>query len=339
MTDDRLKTLLHPFETGDLPVPGKEKRVLFVGAVPGLRLPAGFAAHLTLVQPLRPFFRALESAGFDILPQPEGERYDAAFVLCGRHRRQNEAWIADASARVKEGGFVLAAGNKTSGIDSLRRRVVEWAPLAGHLAKYHGTAFWFPRPAQAGPLVAALAPPPLPLGEGRFRTAPGMFSADHVDPGSRLLAAHLPADISGDVADFGAGWGYLSVELLSRSDAVSRIDLYEADFEALEAARGNLADIGSAAQAGFFWGDLLAEPIERRYDFIVMNPPFHAGRAAEPTIGQGMILAAAHALKPGGRLYLVANRQLPYEDVLAKEFRKAGEAVRNARYKVLWATR
>jgi 16S rRNA (guanine1207-N2)-methyltransferase len=52
-----------------------------------------------------------------------------------------------------------------------------------------------------------------------------------------------------------------------------------------------------------------------------------------------MILAAARALKPGGRLYLVANRQLPYEQVLAKEFRKSGETVRDARYKVLQAVR
>ena len=52
-----------------------------------------------------------------------------------------------------------------------------------------------------------------------------------------------------------------------------------------------------------------------------------------------MILAAARALKPGRRLYLVANRQLPYEKLLAKEFRQSGETVRDARYKVLWAAR
>jgi 16S rRNA (guanine1207-N2)-methyltransferase len=52
-----------------------------------------------------------------------------------------------------------------------------------------------------------------------------------------------------------------------------------------------------------------------------------------------MIMAAARALEPGGRLYLVANRQLPYERVLAKEFRAAGETVRDVRYKVLWAVR
>ncbi|MDN5927652.1 MAG: class I SAM-dependent methyltransferase [Hyphomicrobiales bacterium] len=339
MTDDSRKTLFHPFETGDLPIPPEGTRVLFSGAEPGLRLPAGFAADLALAQPFRPSFRALEEAGFEISPRAEGAGYDAAFVLCGRHRRQNEARIADALTRVREGGLVLVAGSKVNGIDSLRRKVAGTVPLAGSLAKYHGIAFWFPRPVDAPAAVAVLAPAGLALVDGRFRTAPGMFSPDHVDPGSRLLVESLPDDISGDVADFGAGWGYLSAELLSRSDAVSRIDLYEADFEALEAARRNLAGSDSAAQTGFFWSDLLAEPIEGRYDFIVMNPPFHAGRAAAPTIGQGMILAAARALKPRGRLYLVANRQLPYEEVLARDFRKSGETVRDASYKVLWAVR
>ncbi len=339
MTDDSLKTLFHPFETGDLPVPPKGGRVLFLGAGPGLRLPDDFAVDLTLVQPFRPPFRALEAAGFAVFPQAEGMGYDAAFILCDRHRRRNEAWIADALARVKAGGLVLVAGSKVNGMDSLRRKLAGMVPLAGSLAKYHGIAFWFPRAAEMAAVAGALAPGALPLVDGRFRTAPGMFSPDHADPGSRLLVAHLPDDISGDVADFGAGWGYLAAELLSRSDAVSRIDLYEADFEALEAARGNLAAVRSGAKTGFFWSDLLSEPVERRYDFIVMNPPFHTGRAAEPAIGQGMILAAARALKPGGRLYLVANRQLPYEQLLAREFRQSGETVRDARYKVLWVVR
>lgn len=339
MTDDSLKTLFHPFETGDLPVPPKGGRVLFLGAGPGLRLPDDFAVDLTLVQPFRPPFRALEAAGFAVFPQAEGMGYAAAFILCGRHRRRNEAWIADALARVKAGGLVLVAGSKVNGMDSLRRKLAGMVPLAGSLAKYHGIAFWFPHAAEMAAVAGALAPGALPLVDGRFRTAPGMFSPDHADPGSRLLVAHLPDDISGDVADFGAGWGYLAAELLSRSDAVSRIDLYEADFEALEAARGNLAAVRSSAKTGFFWSDLLNEPVERRYDFIVMNPPFHTGRAAEPAIGQGMILAAARALKPGGQLYLVANRQLPYEQLLAREFRQSGETVRDARYKVLWAVR
>src|SRR5690606_39356015 len=65
---------------------------------------------------------------------------------------------------------------------------------------------------------------------------------------------------------------------------------------------------------------LLSEQVRYRYDFIVMNPPFHQGREAEPDMGRRIIKAAAVALKPGGRLLMVANRQLPYERTLAEVF-------------------
>ena len=70
----------------------------------------------------------------------------------------------------------------------------------------------------------------------------------------------------------------------------------------------------------FHWLDLAFEKVARDFDVIVMNPPFHRGRAAEPDIGQAMIRAASKALKPGGQLFMVANRGLPYEAVLKGGF-------------------
>jgi hypothetical protein len=49
-----------------------------------------------------------------------------------------------------------------------------------------------------------------------------MFSHDRIDAGSELLASRLPNDFKGDVADFGAGWGYLSVELAEPPRPASR---------------------------------------------------------------------------------------------------------------------
>jgi 16S rRNA (guanine1207-N2)-methyltransferase len=70
-----------------------------------------------------------------------------------------------------------------------------------------------------------------------------------------------------------------------------------------------------------------------------MNPPFHQGRAADPGIGQQIIRAAAKALKKGGRLMMVANRQLPYEAILQAEFTDWQELARNSGFKVLAARR
>ncbi|MDG4892010.1 class I SAM-dependent methyltransferase [Mesorhizobium sp. WSM4976] len=335
MAAEPLKTLFHPFEAEALPLPRKDARVLFLGAEPGFRLPEGFDAALHLVQGFRPHFRALQAAGYTVTPHVEGQGYDMALVLAGRHRGQNELRIAEALERVAPGGLIVVAGGKEDGIDSLRKRINALASLEGHLPKHHGVAFWF-RP--AGPEAAA----PLRAGnpdlvvDGGFKTAPGMFSFDRVDAGSKLLVASLPYDLAGNVADFCAGWGYLAAEVLQRSQSLTALDLYEADFEALEAARLN---VHGAVEPRFFWTDLLTEAAERRYDAIVMNPPFHSGRAADPEIGAGMIRAASKALKPGGRLFMVANRQLPYEQVLSAAFASHAEIARDGMFKVLSARR
>jgi 16S rRNA (guanine1207-N2)-methyltransferase len=205
-----------------------------------------------------------------------------------------------------------------------------------HMPKYHGVAFWFARPEDASAVTEKFSKAPVRV-DGRFIAAPGMFSHDRLDAGSELLAGRLPTDFTGDAADFGAGWGYLSVELAERSPGLSRLDLYEANYEALEAAKANLAENCPDAPARFFWHDLASEPVKDKYDLVVMNPPFHEGHAAEPALGQAMIKAAASALRGGGRLMLVANRGLPYEAVLAANFKESGETCRNARFKVLWA--
>ncbi|MDX8526113.1 class I SAM-dependent methyltransferase [Mesorhizobium sp. MSK_1335] len=335
MAAEPLKTLFYPFEAEALPLPRKDARVLFLGAEPGFRLPIGFDAALHLVQGFRPHFRALQASGHDVAPRAEGQGYDMALVLAGRHRGQNELRIAEAIERVVPAGLIVVAGRKDDGVDSLRKRINALAPLEGHLPKHHGIAFWFRR-ADTETAATLRAGNPDLIVEGGFKTAPGMFSFDRVDAGSKLLATSLPDDLKGSIADFCAGWGYLSAEVVQRSQRLSALDLYEADFEALEAARLN---VHSAVEPRFFWTDLLTEAVERRYDVIVMNPPFHHGRAAEPEIGAGMIRAASKALKPGGRLFMVANRQLPYEQVLAATFSSHAEIARDGIFKVFSARR
>ena len=75
----------------------------------------------------------------------------------------------------------------------------------------------------------------------------------------------------------------------------------------------------------------------QHYDFIVSNPPFHQGRADQPEIGCAFIVAAAAALRPAGCLWLVANRHLPYEQVLRENFRKVRTVAEEQGFKVIEA--
>ena len=85
------------------------------------------------------------------------------------------------------------------------------------------------------------------------------------------------------------------------------------------------------------WHDV-ATGVSERFDAIVCNPPFHAlGRGDRPDIGRAFIAAAADALKPGGRLWLVANRHLPYEQALGEGFAQVATLAQNGGFKIVEA--
>ena len=91
-------------------------------------------------------------------------------------------------------------------------------------------------------------------------------------------------------------------------------------------------------RARFHWADATRGkwgPV----DAVVMNPPFHTGRAADPALGVAFIRAAAAMLTPSGTLWMVANRHLPYEPVLAAAFREVEEIGGDSRFRLTRAAR
>ena len=153
-------------------------------------------------------------------------------------------------------------------------------------------------------------------------TVPGVFSAEKIDAGSKLLAEVLVEEsLYGSVADLGAGYGFLSHTILStKRQKMKKLCLYELDYRALECAKQNLT--GLSDRVDYHWVDVTANvPHERPFDMVIMNPPFHEAQDASSELGKTFIKQAATILKPGGTLYLVANLHLPYEKEIQEQFR------------------
>lgn len=258
---------------------------------------------------------------------PAGRSLAAALVCLPRSRAEGLDLIARAAGATT--GPVVVDGQKTDGIEAMLKALRERVDLSDPISKGHGKIAWFTADPQA--LADWIAAPAVVDG---FHTRPGLFSADGIDPASRLLAQALPALAQGVAVDLGAGWGFLSAALAERAPGLREIHLVESDARALECARLNVTD----PRARFHWADATRPVPGLRADLVLTNPPFHQGRAASPALGAAFIAAAAGMLNPGGALWLVANRHLPYEAALAASFRAFDEVGGSAAFKLFRAT-
>jgi 16S rRNA (guanine1207-N2)-methyltransferase len=326
--DPALQALLLPLQSGALRWPAAGG--WFLNARSGWPLKAQPLPGLACTQWARPEADALERDGHARVEEAAAGRYPLVLLLPPRQREAARALFARAVDHLQPGGIVLACMPNKEGAKSGEADLARLAGPLSTLSKHHCRVFWSrPLDGPADPALAAdwraldaprrIADPR--AHEGGFTSRPGLFAWDRIDPASALLAAQLPGDLRGRAADLGAGWGYLSTQLLARNPGIDALDLYEADARALECARSNLQPFAARAALGFHWHDVAAGLPAGNYDAIVSNPPFHAqGRADRPELGQAFIRAAAGALRRGGRLFLVANRHLPYEAELGAAF-------------------
>ncbi|WP_282603745.1 class I SAM-dependent methyltransferase [Paracoccus sp. PARArs4] len=308
-----------------------EGKMLFVGASAGDDLRALDTDRVTVLQRHFPDHAGLTARGIAAVTGLDDQRFDAAIVRLARAKAAAHADIALAASRLAPGASLWIDGQKTDGVDAILKEMRKLAPVDEVTSKAHGKIFrvevqagdWIPADWHARENQAAPG----------FITLPGVFSADGIDPGSALLAQHLPEKLPTRVVDLGAGWGWLSAQALARK-GVTELHLVEADHAAIESARRNIDD----PRAHFHWADARDFRLKDPVNGVIMNPPFHQGRQADPKLGASFIATAARILTGAGRLWMVANRHLPYEAVLADHFGQVHEIGGDNRFKVIEAT-
>jgi 16S rRNA (guanine1207-N2)-methyltransferase len=341
--DPALEALLLPFATGALTWP-QAGGALFLRARDGWPLREAARPGLVCEQSFKPEAEALTRSGWTVRDADavdDDARYPLVLVLPPRQREEARALLARAIARCEAGGTIVACMPNDEGAKSGEADLKTLAGLSGSLSKHHCRVFWArcdDAAIDAGLLAQWSSLDAVrPILDGRFLSRPGVFAWDRIDPASQLLVDHLPVDLRGRAADLGCGYGFLSDALLQRCPGIAALDLYEAEARALALAQRNLTDAATRLPLRFFWQDVTSG-LSETYDVIVTNPPFHAQQsAARPDIGRAFIAAAAAALVPGGRLWLVANRNLPYELELDANFGSVRIVVQQQGFKIVEA--
>lgn len=171
----------------------------------------------------------------------------------------------------------------------------------------------------------------------RVSTRPGVFSFDHLDEATAILSTVMEVRAGEHVLDIGCGAGALGT-LAGLQNGDARVLMLDADVEAVRSAE-RTARMAGLANAEARTSDVGAAVRGERFDVVVTNPPFHVGKATDLNVPMQFIRDAWDALQPGGRMYLVANRTLPYERAVEARFGAVETVHDGVRFKVLKARR
>ncbi|ORE91632.1 methyltransferase [Aurantimonas sp. 22II-16-19i] len=275
------------------------------------------------LSPLRPGAEALER-------QPDAA-FETIVVAAPPGAIERRHVLAHALRTLAPGGQLTVLAAKDKGGQRLRAELEGLGCDVAEHFKARQRICTVGRPETPLGLSEAIAAgSPVTLEDVGLRSQPGIFSWNRVDPGTALLCRHLPP-LAGRGADIGAGLGILSKAVLL-APAVEMLTLVEIDRRAIEAARVNVAD----DRARFLWADV-REAALADLDFVVSNPPFHAEGIEDRGLGQAFIAAAGRMLRRNGMLFLVANRHMPYEEVLRATFRTVKTVTDEGGYKIFEA--
>lgn len=133
-----------------------------------------------------------------------------------------------------------------------------------------------------------------------FYTDNNVFSKKYLDFGTRTLLESIDTnDISGDVLDFGCGYGPIGIYI--KKNCNCNVDMIDINERALRLAKKN-AEL-NRVEANIFFSDIYSN-VDKKYDFIITNPPIRVGKK----ILYKILFKAIDYLKEDGVLYLVINK-------------------------------
>lgn len=153
------------------------------------------------------------------------------------------------------------------------------------------------------------------LGEAlELRTAPGLFSPEHVDRGTLAMLSAAEFAPGMKVLDLGCGCGVVGIAAAKKCGDQG-VWLVDIDPLAAETAREN-ADRNGVSGVHCLVSDGVRRLDESGFDLILSNPPYQS----DFSVAKAFIEKGFNRLKLGGRMLMVTKRREWYKNKLVAIF-------------------
>lgn len=268
---------------------------------------------------------------------PELSGYDGVLMLAAKEKELNQ-YLLEQLALLPAETPVWFAGEKRSGIQPLMKKLPAWLQPAQKLASAnHCLLFSSARndQAHAPASLASYAKTityELDQLQGSFVTLPGVFSREHIDPATLLLLQHVNNLPKGRGLDFACGAGVIAKHIQPQTT-----ELIACDVSPIAIAASRMTLSAGSTDVDLCLADGIPEDAGK-FDFIVSNPPFHTGQKTDYEIARQFLKDAKQHLNKQGVLRIVANRFLPWDEVIESVFGHCDTLADDGRYRIYHAT-
>lgn len=290
-------------------------------------------------------YRDLKQAGAEVefaaLPKAGNQKYDWVILNLPRQKALLAMLLDCVASLLTDAGVVWLAGENKAGIKSADKLLKQHFEQVSKLDNArHCSLFEARSGLQKKPFDQRAYQQQWTLSckdqKLLITSYPGVFAHGRLDAGTALLLEALTAmQMDGEVLDFACGAGVIGACVAAKHPN-SKVTLLDSSALALMATEETLAI--NQLTASVLPSDGLSE-VQARYDFIISNPPIHAGVETDNLLSHRLLASVNEHINPGGQLIMVANRHLPYEKWLLQQFPYCEELLANSQFKVIAAQR
>lgn len=249
------------------------------------------------------------------------EKHQVALVYISKSKAETEFLLANIAPQLEDDAMIFLVGENNGGIRSADKYIAPYGDICNKLDSARRCSLYvtqISKPVKPFTLTDWIKKFPLTINDVDLTicSLPGVFNHGQLDIGTDLLLNNLHKKPNGRVLDLGCGAGIIGSYIAKRFPEAT-VEMTDVSALAIEASQLTLAENQLAGKA--YLSDVYSDT-SGQFDYIISNPPFHAGLKTHYSSTETLLANAKDHLTKTGHITIVANSFLKYPPILEAAF-------------------